>query len=243
MKEVVKSCETKISKLNLELNKADQSLKDTEAFYEKDETLQQHFQDKISSIKSKKDKLEEEIFENKARITQMNNFNDEVLKILKQLDDDVKEYVREVAAFREEITKEKKELLKEIANKDQDLAKEKDKRLKTEKENESLKSQLDQKEEQSAQLEKEKAELLIQVELLKKNQQSPKDVVLLNRSTKLENSYDFLSLNIQTKETLKNKSEVETKTQITEKDLETKKDFVNKSESGLLYTTLIDFKS
>ena len=62
VKEVVKSCETKISKLNLELNKADQSLKDTEAFYEKDETLQQHFQDKISSIKSKKEKLEEEIF-------------------------------------------------------------------------------------------------------------------------------------------------------------------------------------
>ena len=105
MKEVVKSCETKISKLNLELNKADQSLKDTEAFYEKDETLQKHFQNKISSIKSKKDKLEEEIFENKARIKQMNNFNDEVLRILKQLNDDVKKYIHEVAAFREEITK------------------------------------------------------------------------------------------------------------------------------------------
>ena len=106
--DVVKECEIKISELKLELDKADQSLKDTEAFYDKSDVLQKHFQDKISSIKSKKDKLEEEIRENKAKITQMNNLNDEVLKILKQLDDDVKNYAREVADFREEICKEKK---------------------------------------------------------------------------------------------------------------------------------------
>ena len=90
VQDVVKECKIKISTLKIELENADQSLKETESFYEKDEVLKKYLQDKISSIKSKKDKLKEEIFENKARITQMNNFSEEVLRILTQLDDDVK---------------------------------------------------------------------------------------------------------------------------------------------------------
>ena len=220
----------KISKLKSDLNKADQSLNYTEAFYEKDEILQKHFKDKILSIKSKKEKLEEQIIENKVRITQMNNFNDEVLKILKQLDNNVKKYVQEVAVFREEITKERLDLLKEIANKDQDLAKQKEKLSIKEKENLSLR--------------KENAKLLIQLELLEKNQQSSshknekslkttyEDTLIADRPTKLEKSYNSLSHEKQTKETLKNKPEVKTKTQSTEKALENKKNFVNTSESS-----------
>ena len=70
----------KISKLKSELDKADESLKDTTSFYEKNKDLQMDFQNKISQIKQTKDRLEEKIFENKARITQMNNFNNEVFK-------------------------------------------------------------------------------------------------------------------------------------------------------------------
>ena len=227
VQDVIKECKITITKLKKELEKADQSLKETESFYQKDEVMKKLFQDKISSIKSKKDKLEVEIFENKARITQMNNFNDEVLRILKQLDDDVKKYVKEVAAFREEITKEKLELLKDMANKDKDLAKQKENVSIKEKENESLR--------------KEVAKLLIQIESLQRNQKlsnddkekclntSYKDVVIADRPTKLQKSYNSLSLDKQTKETMKKKSEFKA---ITLSTKENKKNLVNTSKSG-----------
>ena len=156
----------KISKLKSELDKADESLKDTTSFYEKNKALQTDFQNKIAEIKQTKDILEEKIFENKARITQMNNFNNEVLNILKKLDDDVKTYVREVASLREDICKEKMDFLKEI----QDL---KTKNLKADQNHKQEIYKRDKDlmkiNEELAKEKQQKKELRIQLETLERN--------------------------------------------------------------------------
>ena len=105
--EVISDCKDKITNLKEELTKANKTLEETEAMYQKDRVLHKQFENKIRLIKTKRENLEEEINKNKAKITQMNNFNEEVLRILKSLDEDIKTYVQDIADLKKEMNDEK----------------------------------------------------------------------------------------------------------------------------------------
>ena len=229
--EVISDCEYKISKLKEELTNANKTLEETEAMYQKDRVLHKQFENKIRLIKTKRENLEEEINNNKAKITQMNNFNEEVLRILKSLDEDIKTYVQDIADLKKEINDEKLALKREIQQ------------LKTKNlENEKLKNKALHAEKQ---LRKENEELRTLLESLKKEQQIKQSEIdnneygaakdsphfnkdLHDQSTKddAENIDSFVAIDpkVQIQETPQNLSQEETLSDFNAKSIEIKEE-------------------
>ena len=114
VKNIVKEYNEKIKEIQDELNGANKVLEETENKYKQSNFKNVSLEIKIESHKAQQDCLKKEIVEYEVKISKVNEFNEEVMKILEKLKNDVKDHTKNVEDLIKKFDEEKMALKKEI---------------------------------------------------------------------------------------------------------------------------------
>ena len=114
VKNIVKEYNEKIKEIQDELNGANKVLEETENKYKQSNFKNVSLEIKIESHKAQQDCLKKEIVEYEVKISKVTEFNEEVMKILEKLKNDVKDHTKNVEDLIKQFDEEKMALKKEI---------------------------------------------------------------------------------------------------------------------------------